>query len=445
MTDDRQATAVIGLQWGDEGKGKIVDLLAREHDVVVRYNGGANAGHSVVVGGERFALHLMPSGVLSPGVRSVIANGVVIDPAQLLREIEGLRQRGVEVGPLFVSDRAHVVMPYHQAEDAVREAVLAKSQGPGAAGASIGTTGRGIGPAYAEKVQRGSAVRVGDLGRPEVLSARVRTAIELKRPMFERYPEIAPREAWDADAVIDRARSWGDQLGPYITDTRRLLVEAMDRGERVLFEGANATLLDIDHGTFPFVTSSSPSVLGIGTGTGLPPSRIGRVVGIAKAYQTRVGAGPMPTELLDATGARIRERGREFGTTTGRPRRCGWLDLVALRYAVELNDVDEIALMLLDVLAGFDELKVCTAYRVNGVETDLFDPDASALAHAQPVYTTLGGFDDDVTGARSVEDLPAGAIAYASFISEFVGVPIATVSVGPDRVQTISVAREATP
>ncbi|MEL7484859.1 MAG: adenylosuccinate synthetase, partial [Planctomycetota bacterium] len=245
--------------------------------------------------------------------------------------------------------------------------------------------------------------------------------------------------SWDEAVVIERALKWGENLSPYITDTRRLLAEAVRAGDRVLFEGANATLLDIDHGTFPYVTSSNPSVLGIGTGTGLPPGAIGRVVGIAKAYQTRVGAGPMPTELTDATGDRIRERGREFGTTTGRPRRCGWLDLVALRYAVEINDVDEIALMLLDVLAGFDQLKLCTAYSVDGVTTDLFDPDASALANAKPVYTTLDGFAEDVTTARSVDDLPANAMGYASFIADFVGVPIGTVSVGPDRAQTIAV------
>ncbi|MEO1717009.1 MAG: adenylosuccinate synthase, partial [Planctomycetota bacterium] len=402
-TTDPRSTAVVGLQWGDEGKGKIVDLLAGEHDVVVRYNGGANAGHSVVVGGERFALHLMPSGVLSPGVRSVIANGVVLDPEQLFTEIEALESRGVKLGPLFVSDRAHVVMPYHKAEDQVREAILSGGIG----GASIGTTGRGIGPAYAEKVQRGAAVRVGDLQRPDVLAARVRTAIEMKRHLFEAHAASVPRESWDADAIVEQAASWGARLSPSIADTRRLLRDAIDAGERVLFEGANATLLDIDHGTFPFVTSSAPSVLGIGTGTGLPPRSIGRVVGIAKAYQTRVGAGPMPTELLDATGDAIREKGREFGTTTGRPRRCGWLDLVALRYAVEINDVDEIALMLLDVLAGLDELKLCTAYRVDGVETDVFDPDASALAQAEPVYTTLEGFAEDVTQARSTDDLPA--------------------------------------
>ncbi len=431
---------MVGLQWGDEGKGKIVDLLAGTHDVVVRYNGGANAGHSVVVGGERFALHLLPSGVLSPRVRSVIANGVVLDPDQLLREIEVLRGRGVEMGPLFVSDRAHVVMPYHQAEDAVRESVLARD----GSGASIGTTGRGIGPAYAEKVQRGSAVRVSDLCRPDVLESRVRSAIELKRPLFERYPEHAPPASWDPALVVDRALAWGERLASYVTDTRRLLHDAVSGGERVLFEGANATLLDIDHGTFPYVTSSSPSVLGIGTGTGLPPAFIGRVVGIAKAYQTRVGAGPMPTELLDATGDTIRERGREFGTTTGRPRRCGWLDLVALRYAVEINDVDEIALMLLDVLAGFDRLKVCTSYRIDGRETDVFDPDASALGSAEPVYTTLDGFAQNVTGARRLEDLPASAQAYVAFVADYVGVPVSTISVGPDRVQTISVAREAT-
>ncbi len=432
-------TAVVGLQWGDEGKGKIVDLLAAEHDIVVRYNGGANAGHSVVVNGERFALHLMPSGVLCPGVRSVIANGVVVDPEQLLNEIEGLRRRGIEAGPLLLSDRAHVVMPYHKAEDIARERILAAPTQSGAG--SIGTTGRGIGPAYAEKVQRGSAIRIGDLLRPDVLSARVGTAIETKRPMLEQHaPELAG-EACDADRMVELALGWGRQLASSITDTRRVLRDAVAARERVLFEGANATLLDIDHGTFPFVTSSSPSVLGIGPGTGLPPRAVGRTVGIAKAYQTRVGAGPMPTELSGPEGERIRERGREFGTTTGRPRRCGWLDLVALRYAAEINGIDEIALMLLDVLAGFDELRVCTAYRVRGrIESD-FHPDTAELDGAEPVYESLPGFSEEITGARSVSDLPAEAIGYVSFISEHVGVPVSLVSVGPDRAQTIGLER----
>ncbi|MEL6497668.1 MAG: adenylosuccinate synthase [Planctomycetota bacterium] len=438
-TTAQRSTAVIGLQWGDEGKGKIVDLLAEQHDVVVRYNGGANAGHSVVVDGERFSLHLLPSGILRPGVHSVIANGVVIDPDQLLSELDSLRSRGIEPGPLAVSDRAHVVMPYHKAEDAVRETVLSEGGG----GASLGTTGRGIGPAYAEKVQRGSAVRVGDLLRPEVLGRRIRTAIELKRPLFEAFAAHVSGEAWDVDTVVRQARSWGEQLAPHVADTRRLLQDAVASDRRVLFEGANATLLDIDHGTFPFVTSSSPSVHGIGTGTGLPPSAIESVIGISKAYQTRVGAGPMPTELRDATGDAIRERGREYGTTTGRPRRCGWLDLVALRYAAEINSVDTIALMLLDVLAGFDELKLCTSYRIDGVTTDVFVPDTSALEEARPVYTTLEGFSQDVTSSRLADDLPANALAYVSFVSDYVGVPISIVSVGPDRDQTIALGGEA--
>ncbi len=425
-------SAVVGLQWGDEGKGKVVDILAPGHAAIVRYNGGANAGHSVVVAGQRFALHLVPSGVLRPGCTSVIGNGVVVDPEQLLKELATLTERGIECSQVLVSDRAHVVMPYHKAEDAARERALAESLGI----AAVGTTGRGIGPAYAEKVQRSSAVRMGDLLRPDWLRQRIQAALAFKRPVLERWaPEVT--DALDEERLIETALGWGERLRERIVDTTELLHRHLEAGDRLLFEGANATLLDVDHGTYPYVTSSSASALGIAPGSGVPAQWVGRIVGIAKAYQTRVGAGPMPTELKDDIGDRIRERGREYGTTTGRPRRIGWLDLVALRYSARLNGVTEIALTLLDVLGGLDEIKVCTAYQINGKERTDFPPDACTLDAVTPVYETLPGFAEDLSGARSVADLPEQARAYVARIEESVGVPITMIGVGPDREQTI--------
>lgn len=318
-----KCTAVVGLQWGDEGKGKIVDVLAREHAAVVRYNGGANAGHSVVVNGERYALHLVPSGILFPGVKAVIGNGVVVDPEVLLSEIEKLEGRGVDTRDLVISSRAHVVMPYHKLEDRTREAAAETD------GRKIGTTGRGIGPAYADKAQRFGAVRMCDLLDRERLRRRVGEACRLKSGLL---PPGA--EEVKVDAVIEKAAAMGERLRHRVSDTTYLLNEIIDSGGRLLFEGANATLLDVDHGTYPFVTASSATVLGIGPGTGVSPTCVGRVLGVAKAYSTRVGSGPLPTEQSNDIGNRIRQRGREFGTTTGRPRRVGWIDLVALRYSV---------------------------------------------------------------------------------------------------------------
>lgn len=442
-------TAVVGLQWGDEGKGKIVDLLAAEHDAVVRYNGGANAGHSLVVGGERFAVHLVPSGILYEGKRSVVGNGVVVDPETLLREIDGLRGRGVSCSGLVVSDRAHVVMPYHKAEDALREELLreaAETRGRtlGRAGnvGEIGTTRRGIGPAYADKARRATAVRMGDLLRPEVLREKVRLACRINNALFREL--TGDERRFDPEAIADEMAGFGARLRDSITDTTYLLNDLVRDGGRILFEGANATLLDVDHGTYPFVTSSSTTALGIGPGTGVPESHLGRILGVVKAYQTRVGAGPMPTELHNETGTRIRERGREYGTTTGRPRRCGWLDLVATRYAAMINGATGLSLMLLDVLAGFDELKVCVGHRYPGGEvTDRFRPDSFDLALAEPVYETLPGFGEEITEARAWEDLPEAARAYVEFIERSVGVPVEYVSVGPDRAQTIRRGRGA--
>ncbi|TVQ60115.1 MAG: adenylosuccinate synthase [Phycisphaerales bacterium] len=437
---------MVGLQWGDEGKGKIVDILAARHDATVRYNGGANAGHTVSIKGERYALHVVPSGILTPGKHAVIGNGVVVDPESLLKEIDGLRARGVDVSNLVVSDRAHVVLPYHKDEDAIRETILTgvaedEHTDPGAekGDRSIGTTRRGIGPAYADKIHRATAIRVGDLLRPEALGPALHSACAMKSRTIPRIPSTptAPSQEYDPESLLERLSACGERLRPHITDTVYMLHGLLDAGKSLLFEGANATLLDVDHGTFPYVTSSSTTVLGIGPGTGVSERRVGSVVGVMKAYCTRVGAGPFPTELRDATGERIRERGREYGTTTGRPRRTGWLDLVALRYAVMVNSVTTLSIMLLDVLSGFDEIKVCVAYRIDGVETDRFHPDARVLVRAEPVYVTLPGFAQDISAARSYDELPPTAKAYVERIESSVGVPVGIVSVGPNRDQTL--------
>ncbi len=424
-------TAIVGLQWGDEGKGKFVDRLAPGFGAVVRYNGGANAGHSVVVGGQRFSMHLTPSGILHPGVLAVIASGVVLHPPTLLGELKNLEGAGVDVSGLRVSARAHVVMPYHLEQDALRESILSG----GADDEAIGTTKRGIGPCYADRAHRAGAIRAGDLVREDVLREKLRLACLFKNKTLT--PNLSGRGAFTVDELLPECLAWGEALKAYLCDTAYLLHDMLGRGEKVLAEGANGALLDVDHGGYPYVTSSNSTVLGFGPGTGVPERRVGRVLGICKAYSTRVGGGPMATELHDEIGERIRERGREFGTTTGRPRRCGWLDLVAVKYAAMVNGASEIVLTLLDVLAGFDELKVCTAYRVNGETTDRFPPDAFTLEEAEPVYETLPGFAEEITEARSWDALPSEAQNYVRFIEEFVGVPVRTVSVGPDREQTI--------
>lgn len=431
------STAVVGLQWGDEGKGKIVDMLARDHDAVVRYNGGANAGHSVVVKGTRYALHLIPSGILYPGKAAVIGNGVVVDPWKLMDELAGLREREVDTSSLVVSSRAHAVLPYHQIEDGLREDLLKNARRPGETVSiqEIGTTRRGIGPAYADKIQRASAVRMSDLLRPEILREKVEIALTLKRPLLREYG--GPGVEITADDVLKRCEGAARALAPMIKDTTVMLHELLDGNKRLLFEGANGTLLDVDHGTYPFVTSSNCGTAGIGSGTGVPLTKVGKIVGVMKAYSTRVGSGPMPTELKNETGDRIRTRGREFGTTTGRPRRVGWLDLVAVKYAAKINGVTEIAMTLLDVLAGFDEIRVCTSYRIRGEVTEHFTPDAFDLEAAEPMYESLSGFCDEIGGARSWEQLPDGAKSYIAFIESKVGVPLSVVSVGPDREQTI--------
>ncbi|MEM7230402.1 MAG: adenylosuccinate synthase [Planctomycetota bacterium] len=430
-------SAVVGLQWGDEGKGKIVDLLAREHDLIVRYNGGANAGHTVVVGDERYAVHLIPAGILSSDKTCVIGNGVVVDPAKLLEEISTLRDRGIHVHDnLVISDRAHVVMPYHKEHDAALEAMLAATVSSSGVDLSIGTTKRGIGPTYADKVHRSTAIRMGDLLNP----VRLRSKLDVTCAIRQRELAALGVDATPLNAaeLTETYSQLGEALRPHIRDTVYLLHDAIRDGRSILFEGANACLLDIDHGTFPYVTSSNCSTLGIPAGTGVPGSHIHRVLGIMKAYTTRVGAGPFPTELTDELGDQIREAGNEYGTTTGRPRRCGWLDLVAVKYSSMVCGVTALSVMLLDVLTGLDELKLCVGYVLpDGTTSDRFIPEADALDAVTPVYTTLPGWHEPIDGSTARDALPANAQRYLETIEAFVNVPVEIVSVGPERSQTL--------
>ena len=429
--------AIVGLQWGDEGKGKIVDLLTAGYHYVIRYNGGANAGHSLQVGEERYALHLMPSGILYPDKINVLGNGVVIDPEQLVKEITQLRERGLAVGDnLRISNRAHIVLPYHKVEDQLFDQAVAKAWNDSSA---IGTTGRGIGPCYADKALRSTAVRAGDLLDLEKFAAKLERIVAVKNVMLESLARYCEQtfEPFNAEEIFDQTSEFAEVLSPHITDTATLLHGAMRSGQRLLFEGANATLLDIDHGTYPYVTSSNCSSLGVHTGTGVPGHDVEHVIGIAKAYQTRVGGGPMPTELDGPIAERIREVGREYGTTTGRPRRCGWIDLVALKYTAAISGATGIALMLLDVLAGHQEIKICTSYEIDGERVDHFPADADLLGKVKPVYETLPGFAENITECRSFNDLPEPAKRYIQRIEQIIDVPILLISVGPRRDQTI--------
>jgi adenylosuccinate synthase len=430
-------TAVVGLQWGDEGKGKIVDVLTAGHDVIVRYNGGANAGHTVVVGDQRYALHLIPSGILYPDKSCVIGNGVVVDPEKLIQEMEGLEARGIAVGTnLVISDRAHVVMPYHKEQDAALEEYLSGVTAGERGNLSIGTTRRGIGPAYADKIHRSTAIRMGDLLDADYLASRLQVICRLRTEELKALGVQAP--PLDPAALTARYAALGERLRPHIKDTVYHLHDCQRAGRSLLFEGANACLLDIDHGTYPYVTSSNCSTAGIHSGTGIPGRSLQRVIGIMKAYSTRVGAGPFPTELLDQTGSTIRERGREYGTTTGRPRRCGWLDLVAVRYSAMVCGATEIACTLFDVLTGFDELRICTHYRLaDGTVTDRFIPDAKRLEGATPVYSTFKGWTEQVSDLPDRAALPQAARDYLDAVEQHVGVPVSMVSVGPERTQTL--------
>ncbi len=419
-------TLVLGAQWGDEGKGKITDLLASQVDAVARYQGGDNAGHTVVVGQETFKLHLIPSGILYPKVTCFLGNGVVINPARLLEEMAQLAARGVDISPsrLKISDRAHLVMPYHPVLDKASEASLGRS--------AIGTTGRGIGPAYVDKAAR-QGIRVHQMLRDDFAS-RVREAVEAKNKVLQGLYGLPPL---DAGQIADQYAGYAAQLRPHIADVSRALDDIYRHGRHILYEGAQGTLLDVDHGTYPYVTSSSPTVGGVFTGLGIGPQHLDRVLAAAKAYQTRVGAGPFPTELLDAIGDRMVEQGQEFGTTTGRRRRTGWLDMVTLRYSARLNGIQEIALTKLDVLSGLNMLKVCVAYRRRGERLEDFPADLEVLAECEPVYVESKGWEEDLSQAKEMSDLPPEAQDYVKLIEDSLGLPITLVSVGPDREQTI--------
>lgn len=420
-------TCVVGLTWGDEAKGKIVDILSAEHDVVVRYNGGNNAGHTVAFEGDTYKLHLVPSGLFHANATCVIGGGLVVDPEALLQEIAANEPKAVRLRErLLVSDRAHTIWPWHKKIEALSEKHLGKGK--------IGTTLRGIGPAYADKANRVTAIRMGEFLRPDHLRPKVARIVGQKNEVFTK---VFGDDPLDADAVWAEYAAYGEQLAPMIADTTAWLHQAMADGKRILFEGAQGTLLDTDHGTYPYVTSSNASVAGIWPGTGVSPRHIGRLLGVVKAYTTRVGEGPFPTELDDAIGQQIREQGNEYGTTTGRPRRCGWLDTFAIRYAAALNDLDGIVITLLDVLAGLPELKICTGYTVDGEALDAFPADPVLLTRAQPVLESLQPWTQDISGARTFEDLPAPAQAYVHRVEKLVGVPVHMISIGPDREQTI--------
>jgi len=419
---------VVGLQWGDEGKGKIVDYFTEQAEVVVRYCGGANAGHTVNFGGTKYSTHLLPVGIFRPHVMNLIGNGVVLDPVALFKEIDEFTGKGFSITPknLCVSYKTHVVMPYHMAEDGARETI--------AGDGSIGTTRRGIGPAYADKATRTSAIRVADLINEKKLKAKLDQIVPARSKVFEMLYQLP---ALDADALFETYRILGQRLAPFVGDASRVLIDSWKAGKRIVFEGAHANLLDIDHGTYPYVTSSSCSALGLFTGAGAPPQCVKSFVGIMKPYSTRVGGGPFPTEQDNDIGHYIRERGNEYGTSTRRPRRIGWFDAVATQYSAELNGITSIAVTLLDVLSGIDEIKICTGYTLNGQLLDGFRADMDTLAGVEPVYESMPGWKEEISGVTRYDDLPANAKRYVERLEQLVGAPIAIVSVGPQRTATL--------
>jgi adenylosuccinate synthase len=422
---------LVGAQWGDEGKGKATDLLGAAGsdpvDYVVRYQGGNNAGHTVVIGDQHYALHLLPSGILTPGCTPVIGNGVVIDPGVLLHEIQGLQERGVDTSKLLISGSAHLITPYHTTLDKTRERFLGKNK--------IGTTGRGIGPTYADKLNR-IGVRVQDLFDEKILRQKVEAALIDKNHLLVK---VYNRRAITVDEVVDEFLPFADAFRPHVTDTALVLNQALDAGKLVCLEGSQGTLLDVDHGTYPFVTSSNPTAGGACTGSGIGPTRIDRVCGILKAYTTRVGSGPFPTELFDDDGEFLRRVGHEFGTTTGRLRRCGWFDAVIARYATRINGLTDFFLTKLDVLTGLERIPVCVAYDIDGVRHDEMPMSQTDFFHATPVYEDFPGWTEDITGARSLADLPKNAQSYVAALEEMSGTPISAIGVGPGRDQTIEI------
>ena len=420
------STVVIGTQWGDEGKGRVVDVYAANAAMVVRYQGGDNAGHTVIIGDQRYALHLIPSGIVRQKP-SILGNGMVINPKSLLKEIADLEARGLTVRPyIYLSEDAHLIMPYHLALDAASERAMGKGK--------IGTTMKGIGPAYVDKYSRTHGLRVGDLRNAEYFRTRLAAIVEDKNVILSK---IYSADTFDAGAIFDEYLGYYAEIGGMICDTAAMVDAALRHGDDVVFEGANATMLDIDHGTYPYVTSSTPTAGGASVGSGIGPTRLDRVIGVVKAYTSRVGEGPFPTELKNATGDRIRELGHEYGTTTGRPRRCGWLDLCVVRKAARVNGLDSLAITHLDVLGEFDDIPLCVAYDIDGRRVETFPSALWEAECAQPVYEMLPGWREPIAGCRSFAELPCGAQAYLNRITELTGVPIRMVTVGSEREQTI--------
>ncbi|MBR0074493.1 MAG: adenylosuccinate synthase [Synergistaceae bacterium] len=427
MSNKKNVDLLVGAQWGDEGKGKVVDMLGSDVDVFVRFQGGANAGHTVISDGQKVVFHLLPSGMLYPGKLCVLGNGLVIDPEQFLAETSDLLSKGQDKARLAVSPHAHVVMPYHKMLDKFQEEARGKSR-------KIGTTGRGIGPCYVDKYSR-SGLRIEDLLNPDVLREKLTYILEEKNQLFTKLYNQNPLPF---DEVYEPAKKWGEAIAPYVDDTRALLRKAVDEGQHVLLEGAQAALLDIDHGTYPYVTSSSTSASGGFSGTGLAPNDLTRVIAVVKAYTTRVGEGPFPTEDFGDDGEKLRTKGGEFGATTGRPRRCGWLDMPALKYSMELNGANVIALTKLDVLTGMGGIKVCTAYEKDGQKISTWPNDTESLSEIKPVYETLPGWDEDITNCKTFAELPENAQSYVNYIEKTLNVPVVLIGIGADRNQTIN-------